>query len=48
MIAGAWWLTPYMAEPIKALGWSVVAAGILQLAIQILSYGVKLTDPTKS
>ncbi len=35
MIAGAWWLTPYMAEPIKALGWSVVAAGILQLAIQI-------------
>jgi putative peptidoglycan lipid II flippase len=24
-----------MAEPIKALGWSVVAAGILQLAIQI-------------
>ncbi|WP_171067783.1 murein biosynthesis integral membrane protein MurJ [Acinetobacter sp. NIPH 542] len=35
MIAGAWWLTPYMAEPIKALGWSVVVAGILQLAIQI-------------
>ena len=36
MIAGAWWLTPYMAEPIMALGWAVVvAAGILQLAIQI-------------
>ncbi|NNG99619.1 murein biosynthesis integral membrane protein MurJ [Acinetobacter sp. ANC 5414] len=35
MIAGAWWLTPYMAEPIKALGWAVVAAGVLQLAIQI-------------
>ncbi len=35
MIAGAWWLTPYMAEPIMALGWSVVAAGFLQLAIQI-------------
>lgn len=35
MIAGALWLTPYMATPIMALGWSVVAAGILQLAIQI-------------
>ncbi|HAK14450.1 MAG TPA: murein biosynthesis integral membrane protein MurJ, partial [Acinetobacter radioresistens] len=34
MIAGAWWLTPYMAEPIMALGWAVVVAGILQLAIQ--------------
>ena len=35
MIAAAWWLTPYMAEPIMALGWAVVVAGILQLAIQI-------------
>ena len=35
MIAGAWWLAPYMAEPIMALGWAVVVAGILQLAIQI-------------
>lgn len=35
MIAGAWWLTPFMAEPIMALGWAVVVAGILQLAIQI-------------
>ncbi|WP_171249366.1 murein biosynthesis integral membrane protein MurJ [Acinetobacter sp. Ag2] len=35
MIAGAWWLTPYIAEPIMALGWAVVAAGVLQLAIQI-------------
>ncbi|ENW94372.1 integral membrane protein MviN [Acinetobacter dispersus] len=35
MIAGAWWLTPYMVEPIMALGWAVVAAGVLQLAIQI-------------
>lgn len=35
MIAGAWWLTPYMAQPIMALGWAVVAAGVLQLAIQI-------------
>ncbi len=35
MIAGAWWLTPYMAEPIMALGWAVIAAGVLQLAIQI-------------
>ncbi|MBY3625821.1 murein biosynthesis integral membrane protein MurJ [Acinetobacter junii] len=35
MIAGAWWLTPFMAEPIMALGWAVVVAGVLQLAIQI-------------
>ena len=35
MIAGALWLTPYMQTPIMALGWSVVAAGFLQLAIQI-------------
>lgn len=35
MIAGAWWLTPYMAKPIMALGWAVVIAGILQLALQI-------------
>ena len=35
MIAGALWLTPYMAEPIMALGWAVVVAGVLQLAIQI-------------
>ena len=35
MIAGAWWLTPYMAEPIMALGWAVVVSGILQLVIQI-------------
>ena len=24
MIAGAWWLSPHMAEPIMALGWAVV------------------------
>ncbi|WP_445114553.1 murein biosynthesis integral membrane protein MurJ [Acinetobacter sp. WZC-1] len=35
MIAAAWWLAPHMAQPIMALGWAVVAAGILQLAIQI-------------
>lgn len=35
MIAGALWLTPHMAEPIMALGWAVIIAGILQLAIQI-------------
>ena len=35
MIAGAWWLAPHLAEPIMALGWAVVLAGILQLAIQI-------------
>lgn len=35
MIAGALWLTPYMATPIMALGWAVIAAGVLQLALQI-------------
>jgi len=35
MIAAAWWLAPLMAEPIMALGWAVIAAGFLQLAIQI-------------
>ena len=35
MIAGAWWLSPYLAQPIMALGWAVVIAGILQLAIQV-------------
>ncbi|WP_171334495.1 murein biosynthesis integral membrane protein MurJ [Acinetobacter stercoris] len=35
MIAGAWWLAPHMQQPIMALGWAVVAAGFLQLAIQI-------------
>ena len=35
MIAGALWLSPYMATPIIALGWAVVIAGILQLALQI-------------
>ena len=35
MIAGALWLTPYMATPIMSLGWAVIAAGFLQLALQI-------------
>ena len=35
MIAWALWFTPFMAEPVMALGWAVVIAGILQLAIQI-------------
>ena len=35
MIAGALWLTPLMLEPIMALGWAVLIAGALQLAIQI-------------
>ncbi len=48
MIAGAWWLTPYMAEPIMALGWAVVIAGILQLAIQLPElWNKKLLIPPK-
>lgn len=35
MIAGAWWLTPYLQTPIMSLGWAVLAAGFIQLAIQI-------------
>ena len=48
MIAGAWLSTPYMAEPIMALGWAVVVAGILQLAIQIPElWNKKLLIPPK-
>ena len=48
MIAGAVWLTPYMAEPIMALGWAVLIAGILQLAIQIPElWNKKLLIPPK-
>lgn len=35
MIAAAWWLTPYMEIPIMSLGWAVLIAGFIQLAIQI-------------
>lgn len=35
MIAGAWWLTPYVETPILSLGWAVLVAGVVQLAIQI-------------
>lgn len=35
MIAAAWWLAPYMNPHIMALGWGVMAAGFIQLAIQI-------------
>ncbi|TAN05381.1 MAG: murein biosynthesis integral membrane protein MurJ [Rhodanobacteraceae bacterium] len=31
LIAGALWLSRYLAVPIEALGWAVLAAGILQL-----------------
>lgn len=48
MIAAAWWATPYFAEPIMALGWAVILAGILQLAIQIPElWNKKLLIPPK-
>ncbi|WP_335954640.1 murein biosynthesis integral membrane protein MurJ, partial [Acinetobacter guillouiae] len=48
MIAGAWWLAPHMAQPIMALGWAVVVAGVLQLAIQIPElWNKKLLIPPK-
>jgi len=37
MIVGALWLAPRMEVPIMALGWSVLAAGILQLLFQLPS-----------
>lgn len=35
MIASALWLAPRMAEPITALAWGVVLAGVAQLGLQI-------------
>ncbi|GAB6196068.1 murein biosynthesis integral membrane protein MurJ [Lysobacter xanthus] len=37
MIAGALWLAPRLETPILALGWAVLAAGILQLLFQLPS-----------
>jgi len=34
MIAGALWFAPHFDVPIMALGWSILAAGILQLVLQ--------------
>jgi putative peptidoglycan lipid II flippase len=35
MIAGALWLAPRMHTPILAMGWAILAAGILQLLFQL-------------
>jgi putative peptidoglycan lipid II flippase len=35
MIAGALWLAPHLDTPIMALGWAILAAGILQLLVQL-------------
>lgn len=35
MILGAWYLTPYLDPSIKALGWAVIVAGIVQFALQL-------------
>jgi len=37
MIAGALWLAPRLEVPILALGWAVLAAGVLQLLFQLPS-----------
>ncbi|WP_407910037.1 murein biosynthesis integral membrane protein MurJ [Lysobacter claricitrinus] len=37
MIAGALWLAPKLEVPIMALGWAVLAAGVLQLLFQLPS-----------
>jgi putative peptidoglycan lipid II flippase len=34
MIAAAWWLSPWLTTPIKALAWGVLLAGLVQLAFQ--------------
>jgi len=35
MIAGALWLSPQLDVPILALGWAILAAGVLQLLFQL-------------
>ena len=35
MIAGALWLAPRLETPILALGWAILAAGVLQLLFQL-------------
>lgn len=35
LIAAALWLSPRLEVPIMALGWAILAAGILQLAVQL-------------
>lgn len=35
MIAGALWLAPHLDAPIMALGWAILAAGLLQLLVQL-------------
>lgn len=35
MIAAAWWLAPVLDEPITALAWGVLLAGVVQFAFQL-------------
>lgn len=35
LIAAALWLAPYMQEPVSALAWGVLAAGVVQLLFQV-------------
>lgn len=35
MIAGAVWLSPHLQVPIMAMGWAILAAGVLQLLFQL-------------
>ena len=35
MIAGAWWLSRRLQTPILAMGWAVLAAGVLQVLFQL-------------
>ncbi len=35
MIGAAWWLAPHLHVPIVALGWAILAAGIIQLLVQL-------------
>ncbi len=48
MIVGAWCFSDYLSPSIMVLGWAVVAAGVLQLAIQIPElWNKKLLIPPK-
>lgn len=35
MIGAAWWVAPHLDVPIMALGWAILAAGVLQLLVQL-------------
>ncbi len=46
LIAAALWAAPYFAEPVMALAWGVLAAGVLQLVLQFPALGrIRMLHP---